>query len=108
VELDPVLLGEGHVGQHVMPGLVHAGAKLRPAGAQLVGNLPPDLCRSGMIGLEEDLADGSGNDSVLPLGNLASALRVTCTRQRCQVALTSLIHDGLEVERSALVLTRAA
>ncbi|BBB12243.1 hypothetical protein SPYCA_1501 [Sphingopyxis sp. FD7] len=53
-----------------MLGFIHAGAKLRPAGAQLVGNLTPDLCRSGMIGLEEDLADGGGNNGVLALGNV--------------------------------------
>merc|ERR1712039_974238 len=53
-------LGEGHVGQHVVLGIVHAGAELWPAGTQLVGDLAPDLCRGGMVGLEEDLADGSG------------------------------------------------
>jgi hypothetical protein len=36
--------------------------------AELVGNLAPDLRCGGMVGLEEYLADGSGNDGILALG----------------------------------------
>lgn len=31
VQLHAVLLGEGHVGEHVVFGIVHAGTELRPA-----------------------------------------------------------------------------
>jgi len=41
VELDPMLPGEGHVGQHVGLGLVHDGGELGHLGADLVGNGPP-------------------------------------------------------------------
>jgi putative transposase len=74
VQLHPVLLGEGHVGEHVMLGVVHAGAELRPAGAQLVGDLAPDLCRGSVVGLEEDLADSGGNNSVLALGHVGQGI----------------------------------
>lgn len=53
-----------------MLGVVHAGAQLRTAGAQLVGDLAPDLRRGGVVGLEEDLADCGSNDGVLALGHI--------------------------------------
>lgn len=62
-----LLLGEGHVCEHVLLGSVHAGAKLRPSGAELVGDVTPGLGSGGMIGLEEDLPDRGGNDGVLAL-----------------------------------------
>ncbi|BCI70390.1 hypothetical protein SPKIRA_12200 [Sphingomonas paucimobilis] len=69
-----------------MLGFIHAGAQLRPAGAQLVGNLPPDLCRGGMIGLEEDWRMAAATTVFWPLGTYASALRMKWTRQRCRGA----------------------
>jgi hypothetical protein len=39
-------------------GVVHAGTQLWPAGAQLIGDLSPHLGGGGVIGLQEDLADG--------------------------------------------------
>jgi hypothetical protein len=43
VELGAVLLGKGQLGEHVVLGGVHAGAELRPAGAELVGDVAPGL-----------------------------------------------------------------
>ncbi|BCI69435.1 hypothetical protein SPKIRA_20960 [Sphingomonas paucimobilis] len=78
-----------------MLGFIHAGAQLRPAGAQLVGNLPPDLCRGGMIGLEEDWRMAAATTVFWPLGTYASALRMKWTRQRCQVALRTRVIAAL-------------
>ena len=36
--LAPMLLREGHVGQHVGLGLIHEGGELRQLGAQLIGD----------------------------------------------------------------------
>lgn len=38
-----MLGGEGHVGEHAMFCAVHAGAKLRPFGAELVAGVAPGL-----------------------------------------------------------------
>jgi hypothetical protein len=62
-----VLLGEGHVGEHVMLGIVYAGAELGPSGAKLISEVAPGLGGRGVIGLEEDLPDRGGNDGVLSL-----------------------------------------
>eukprot|EP01137_Pigoraptor_chileana_P013759 Opistho-2@67633 len=53
-----------------MLGIVHARAQLWPAGAQLISDLTPDLCCGGMVGLKEDLADGSSDYRVLALGHV--------------------------------------
>ena len=74
MKLGPVLLGEGHVGEHVVLGIVHAGTELGPAGPQLIGDLTPDLCRGRMIGLKEDLTDGGSHDRVLALGHLGQGI----------------------------------
>jgi hypothetical protein len=57
VQLDPVLFGEGHIGEHVVLGGIHAGAQLGPAAAQLIRDMTPGLGRGGMVGLQEDLTD---------------------------------------------------
>ena len=51
VQLGAVLRGKGDVGEHVRLGVVHAGAQLGPACAQLVGDVPPGLDRGGVVGL---------------------------------------------------------
>ncbi len=90
VELDPVLLGEGHVGEHVVLGIVHASAELWPAGAQLISDLPPDLRRSGMVGLKEDLTDCSGNDGILALGHIGQGV----AHEVDAAALPGRAHDA--------------
>lgn len=87
----PVLLGECHVGEHIVLGGIHAGFELRPAGAQLVGDLAPDLSSGAMIGLDEDLPDRGR----WPLGTCASAFAMTCTRQRFQVAPSTRVIAAL-------------
>ena len=49
--------GEGHVGEHVMLGLVHEPAEFLEPGPQLIGDMPPDLARRLAVGLDEGLAD---------------------------------------------------
>ncbi len=63
-----MLLGEADVGEDVLLGLVHADAKLGPAGPQLIGDLPPGLGRGRVVGLQEHLPDGRRDDGGLPLG----------------------------------------
>lgn len=58
VQLCPVLLGEGHVGEHVRLGLVHKGGELRDLGAELVGHAAPLL--PGSLGVV--LGEGGGDE----------------------------------------------
>ena len=63
VELHPVFLGKGHVGQHVGFGLVHQGGELRHLGPDLIGDLAPlGLGRLGAV-LGEGGADEGRNDA---------------------------------------------
>ena len=48
---------EGHVGQHVDRALLDQGRKLRPARAELIGDVPPDVHNTFQIGLIERLPD---------------------------------------------------
>jgi hypothetical protein len=50
-----------------MLGVVHAGAELRPAARNWSATWR-QTCRGSVVGLEEDLADSGGNNSVLALG----------------------------------------
>ena len=45
MQLGSMLRGEGHVGEHVMLGLVHQPAEFLEPGPQLIGDVPPDLAR---------------------------------------------------------------
>jgi len=65
-----MLGGEGHVSEHVGFSVVHAVAQLRPAGAELVGDMPPGLHRRGVTWLEEDLPDRSRHHGCLALGHV--------------------------------------
>lgn len=62
---DPVLAWEGHVGEHVLLGLVHQRAELGPAPAQLVGDVAPGFAGALAVRLDESLADGCGDHGVL-------------------------------------------
>src|SRR5271170_7026070 len=74
VQLGAMLRGEGHVGQHVVFGLVHQPAELFEPGPQLIGNMPPDLARRLAIGLDEGLADCGSRDGLLRLGNISERI----------------------------------
>ena len=65
-----MLGGEGHVSEHVGFSVVHAVAQLRPAGTELVGDMPPGLHRRGVTWLEEDLPDRSRHHGCLALGHV--------------------------------------
>ena len=58
VELGPVLLGEGHVGQHVGLRVVHDGGELGDLWADLVGDRAPLHAR----GFRRLLGEGGGNE----------------------------------------------
>jgi len=60
-------------------GIVHAGAQLGPSGAQLVGNLAPDLRGGGMVGLEKTWRMAAATTVFWPLGTQARALRMKWT-----------------------------
>ena len=76
VKLGAVLSGKGHVGQHVGLALVHQGRELWPAGAQLVGDVPPDLDGALLVGLGESLLIAAATTVCWPFGTWASALRI--------------------------------
>ena len=65
VQLDPVLCGETHVGQHVRLGVVHQGRQLGHARAQLVGDMAPLLARGLGVVLGEGGADPGRDDAAL-------------------------------------------
>ncbi len=58
VKLRPMVLGEGHVGQHVGLGVVHHRGKLGHLGSELVGDLAP----LGPRGRGVVLGEGGGNE----------------------------------------------
>ena len=58
VQLGAMLPGEGHVGEHVMLGLVHDGGELGDLGPDLVGDRAP----LGAGGLGRFLGEGGGDE----------------------------------------------
>jgi hypothetical protein len=68
VKLGAVLGREGHVGEHIGFGIVHEGCKLRPSGAELIGDMPPDLGGAVVVGLDQGVADGGRDHGVLAFG----------------------------------------
>ena len=90
VDLGPVVLGEAHEGQHIGLGLIHQGGELRDLGPELVGD-PAPLGPGGFgILLDEGGADEGGDDTASLLAGVASTLGMKWTRQRCQVACSTL------------------
>ena len=67
MQLGSMLCGEGHVGEHVMLGLVHQPAEFLEPGPQLIGDVPPDLARRLAVGLDEGF-----------LRRMAAATTVSC------------------------------
>lgn len=79
---DPALLGKGHVGEHAVTGVIHAGAELGPAGAGLVGEATPGLGGGAMVGVEENLPDRGGHHSVLALWDVRQRVAHKRSSQR--------------------------
>ncbi|KEQ02434.1 hypothetical protein GV68_21985 [Pseudorhizobium pelagicum] len=65
---------KGHACEHVSFGIVHEGTELGPSGTELVGDMPPCLYGIIVVGLDEGLADCSGNHGVLTLGNIGQCV----------------------------------
>jgi hypothetical protein len=80
MQLGSMLRGEGHVGEHVMLGLVHQPAEFLEPGPQLIGDVPPDLGRRLVVGLDEGLADGGGDNRRLRLWHVGQRIAHECTR----------------------------
>ena len=74
MQLGSMLRGEGHVGEHVMLGLVHQPAEFLEPGPQLIGDVPPDLARRLAVGLDEGLADGGGDNRLLRLWHVGQRI----------------------------------
>jgi hypothetical protein len=68
-------------------------------GAQLVGDLSPDLRCAFLIGLQEDLADRGGDDSVLALGHIGQGI----AHEVHPAALPGGAHDAGDRALEALV-----
>ena len=75
MDLDAVGVREAHEGQDFMPGVVHQGGEFRKFGPQLVSH--GTLAASG------------------PGPREPGALRTKCTRQRCQLVLSTLLAAAL-------------
>lgn len=85
VQLGAVLGREADVSQH-RARCRPSACQLGPAWPQLVGDMAPGLARRLGVGLQESLAEAAAIMVCWPFGTCASALRIQCTRQRCQVA----------------------
>lgn len=71
VKLGPMLGWKGHVGAHISFGVVHKCAALRPSDTELIGDMPPSLHGTVMIGLDKGLAGRGRDHGVLAFGNLS-------------------------------------
>ena len=69
---------------------ISAASLVRPARAQLVGDMSPDLMRGG-IGLQEDLADRGGDHRVLALGRLRQGAPDPMHPHLCQVTSSDTV-----------------
>jgi len=88
VQLCPVFLGEGHVSQHVVLGVIHQRGEFGHLGPDLIGDCPP-LCAGRFGGVPQAKAVAMKAETTLrPLFPAwARALRWKWTRHLCQVAL---------------------
>src|SRR3954447_15652094 len=114
MQLGPVRAWEVHEGQDIGLGLVHGGGELRPARAQLVGDLTPDLAAALAVLLEEHGADGGRDHAVMSLGHVgqhvahevdAAALpgRLEHLGDRRLEALVGVRDDQLDAGQAALL-----
>src|SRR3954452_14842185 len=114
MQLGPVSAWEVHEGQDIGLGLVHGGGELRPARAQLVGDLTPDLAGALAVLLEEHGADGGRDHAVMSLGHVgqhvahevdAAALpgRLEHLGDRRLEALVGFRDDQLDAGQAALL-----
>ncbi len=90
VGFDSVLLGEGHVGEHIGFGLVHQGGQFRHFGAELIGDLAPlGLGGFGAV-LGKGVADeGDDDPAALLVGvgqDIAHEMGVMPTSRLCRPA----------------------
>ncbi len=67
-------LGEGHEGDDVGFHVVHQGRQLGKPGLELIGDLPPDLRRRGLIILREHRPDRSRNHLMLSFGYIGQSI----------------------------------
>ena len=79
-----------HVGQHVDLSLIHCHGELGQFGPELIGHLAPLRLGRGRIVLGKGSGDEGGSDTAPWRPAWANRLRMVCTRQRCQVACSSL------------------
>ena len=94
MQFGAVLGGERHVGEHVVLAVVHQSGELGPARSQLVGDVPPGLMRGLGVGCRKAWRIAAATIVCWPFGTWASALRIKCTRQLCQVAPEHLGDRG--------------
>ena len=84
---------EGHVGQDVDLGLLHEGGKLGQRRTELICHLALLAMRHLLGLLGKGGADRGGHHGALR--SMGQALRAKWTRQRCQVAFSSLATAAL-------------
>ena len=71
VQLGPVRCREGHVGEHVVLGVLHERGEPWEPRPQLVGDVAPEVAGGGPVGLDEDLADRPGDHGVVAPRDMA-------------------------------------
>ncbi len=63
MQLGPVLFREGHVGEHILFGIIHDGGELRHFRPDLVGDVAPLAARCLRCILSKGGGDESGHDA---------------------------------------------
>ena len=86
---------EAHVGEHVGLGLIQEHRKLGQFGAQLIGDAPPSARAASASSWANAVAMKAETTRRPLLPACARALRMKWTRQRCQVALRTLVTVAL-------------
>jgi hypothetical protein len=86
MQLRAVFLREGHVGQHVVLGVVHDGRELRSLGPDLVGDGTPRALAASAVSSAKAVAMKADTTRRPPFPAWARALRRKSTRHRCHVA----------------------
>ena len=74
VKLGTVLGRERQVGEHIVLALVHQVGEFGPARSELIGDLTPDLSGGRLVGLQEGLAQGGGDDGVLAFRHMGQGV----------------------------------
>lgn len=97
MQLGTVLGRELHVDEYVGFALVQQAGELGNTRADLIGHAAPLLAGSRRVVLGERGTDPGGDDAPLDLAGIGQGVAHKCTRQRYQVAFSTLLIAALSL-----------